>query len=96
MAILVQEQKKGVNWFAIVVTLIIAAVVGLAAYFLFFIAPPGIEIIVPQQLESVIEISKIKFDPTAVINSPAFRSLRSYVGLPSAGQLGRANPFLEF
>lgn len=96
MAITFEEKRKGVNWFAIVVALVIAAVIALAVYFLFFVTPPGIEIVVPKQLESVIEISKIQFDPAAVVNSQAFRSLRSYVGLPSVGQLGRENPFISF
>lgn len=96
MAIIVKEKGQKSNWFGILTTLVIFAIIFVAAYFLFFISPPAIEIIIPQKLQPVIEISKIQFDPTSVINSPAFRSLRSYTGLPSVGQLGRENPFLEF
>ena len=96
MAVFIEEQKKPVNWFNIISLIVILAVIGLGVYFLFFVAPPAIEMIIPPPLETAVEITKAQFDPAVVINSQSFRSLRSYVGLPSVGSLGRDNPFLSF
>lgn len=96
MAITFEEKKKGINWFVIAAVAVVLGLIGLAVYFLFFSPTPVIEVIVPRQLESVAEISEIQFDPSTVINSSSFRSLKNYTGLPSAGQLGRENPFISF
>ncbi|OGY63093.1 MAG: hypothetical protein A2745_01595 [Candidatus Harrisonbacteria bacterium RIFCSPHIGHO2_01_FULL_44_13] len=96
MAILVSEQKKPINWFAIIFVVILIALVAGGAYYLFFAPTPGIEIIVPPSLQSVTKISQVEFDPAAVVNSRAFKVLRSYTGLPSVGTLGRGNPFIGF
>lgn len=96
MAIIIQEQKKSVNWFAIVTVAIILFVILLSAYFLFFAAQPAIEVLIPPPLETAAEITKAQFDPAIVINSSDFRALRSYIGLPTVGSLGRPNPFISY
>lgn len=96
MALLIQEEKRSINWFAALVGIFAVLAVGIGIYFLFFAPVPGIEIIVPVPLQSANKISGISIDPSTVINSPSFRSLRIYTGLPSVGQLGRANPFLPY
>jgi len=96
MAIVIQEKKKGANWFAILLVLFIFGTIGLAGYFLFFVKPAALEVVIPKQLEPVAAISKIKFDPSTVVNSAVFRSLKQYTTLPSIGQIGRDNPFVSF
>jgi len=96
MAIIVQEQKKSINLFAISIVTIILFAILLSAYFLFFASQPVIEIIVPAPLETAVEITKAQFDPAVVINSSEFRVLRSYAGLPTVGSLGRTNPFISY
>ncbi len=96
MAILIQKQNNKVNWFAIAVVTFAVAFVAFAIYYLFFAPTPGIEIVVPSTLETASQITALEVDPSAVLNSRQFRLLRVYTGLPSVGQLGRANPFLAF
>ena len=96
MAIIIQEQKKSINLFAITTVVIILFVILLSAYFLFFASQPVIEIIVPAPLETAAEIAKTQFDPAVIINSSEFRALRSYAGLPTVGSLGRTNPFISY
>lgn len=96
MAIIVQEQQKTINWFAIITVVAIFFALGASAYFLFFAAQPAIEVIIPPPLETAAEIAKAQFDPAIVINSAEFRALRSYAGLPTVGSLGRTNPFISY
>lgn len=95
MAIILKEQKRKANWFAIVVFLFLLVVILITAYFLFFAPVPGIETIAPTGLKSVSQLSKEAelFDPTTVVSDPVLKTLRQYGGLPSTGNLGRANPF---
>ena len=96
MAILIQEESRSINWFAALIGIFVAVAIGAGIYFLFFAPVPGIEIIIPVPLQSANKISGISIDPSTVINSQSFRSLRIYTGLPGVGQLGRANPFLPY
>lgn len=96
MAFIVPEAKRSIPWFAIIATLFIIATIIAGAYFLFFAPAPGIEVVVPAPLASANQLSFIEVDPTTVINSKDFRTLRSYTGLLGVGSVGRANPFLPF
>ena len=96
MAILMEEQKKPVNVFAIIIVAFIISVIAALVYFLFFAPTPGFEIVVPAPLRAAREISATEVDPSTVLNGKPFRSLRVYTGLPTAGALGRDNPFTPF
>ncbi len=97
MAIVFEKEKKTFNWFAILLTIVIVAIVGAAAYYLFFAPSPKIEAIIPAELQRAGEVSQIDFtDPSFVVNSQAYKNLRLYVGMPVLGALGRNNPFLPF
>lgn len=96
MAILIQQKKNGINWFAISITTFAVAFVVFGIYYLFFAPTPGIEIVVPSTLDTASRITSLEVDPSAVLNSRQFRLLRVYTGLPSVGQVGRSNPFLAF
>ncbi len=96
MAIILKEQKKGINWFAILVFVFLFAVVIGGGYFLFFAATPGIEIVAPSSLQSTSDIASVRFDPSRVVNHQTLKSLRQLGGLPGIGVLGRSNPLINF
>ncbi len=96
MAILIEEEKRPVNWLAILMAIFIMAVLGAGTYYLFFAPTPAIEIILPATLQSANQITNIAADPATVLTSEAFKSLKVYGREPSVGQTGRANPFLPF
>jgi hypothetical protein len=96
MAILIEEEKRSINWFALLVTIFIVCVLGFGTYYLFFAPTPAIEIILPATLQSANKVTGIAVDPFNVINSEAFKSLKGGGSQPSIGQTGRANPFLSF
>ena len=93
MAIIIEQNKKKISWFGILATLFFVFLILFGGYFLFFAPTPGIEIVAPSRLESAVNLSKITFDPSSVVNSRQFKVLKIYTGLPSVGNLGRANPF---
>ena len=95
MAIVLEEKQQS-SWKTIITVLLIIGFFAGGVYFLFFKEVPGIETIVPSQLKSTTELSKVQFDPAGVMNSDAFRALRRYAGQPSIGQVGRPNPFIRF
>ncbi|HXF43992.1 MAG TPA: hypothetical protein VNK70_00790 [Candidatus Paceibacterota bacterium] len=96
MAIVVQEEKKGTNWVAILSTLVIIFAIFAGAYYLFFKKPELIEVVTPGSLQNVSNISKISFDPQAVLNSPTWKILRQYGSTPTIPSPGRSNPFKPF
>jgi hypothetical protein len=93
MPLLIEEEKRPVPWFPILIGLLILGSIAAGTYYLFFAEKPGIEVVLPPALRSADEISALEIEPSEVINSNQFRSLRSYTGLPTTGELGKANPF---
>ncbi|MBI4034268.1 MAG: hypothetical protein HY378_01830 [Candidatus Brennerbacteria bacterium] len=96
MAIVVEEEKKRINWVAILTAIVIVGVLFSGAYVLFFKKPELIEIVAPGGLEGVSEISKLSFNPEGVLNSPTFRLLRQYGTATVTSTPGRVNPFRPF
>ncbi len=97
MAIIFEQQRKPINWIAILTIAFSAGFIIFAAYFLFFAVSPQIEIVLPAPLLRASQISNLEFkDPGEIVNSPAFRRLGPSQGAPTKGTLGRPNPFLPF
>lgn len=96
MAITIEEEKKPVNWITIVITIVLVGVIFLGSYFIFFKKPEIIEIVVPGSLKELNELSKIDFDPSNVINAPAFKILRQFSAVVTSTTPGRSNPFKPF
>jgi len=95
MAILIEEEKRKINWFALViVVLIIAAIIG-ATYYLFFSPTPLIEKVVPSSVQSLQVLSNIKLQPELIINNPKFQVLKTYINPIETGAVGKNNPFLR-
>ncbi|MCP6720200.1 MAG: hypothetical protein KJI72_02685 [Patescibacteria group bacterium] len=96
MAITIEQEKKPVNWVAILTAVVIVVVLFIGTYFLFFKKPELIEIVTPGTLQDVSKISKLSFDPESVLNSPTFKLLRQYGTGVTVPTPGRSNPFKPF
>ncbi len=96
MAILIEEEKRPVNWLAIFIVIFVMSIIGFGTYYLFFAETPAIEIILPANLQSANQITNIAVDPAKVLTSDAFKSLKPHGQEANVGQTGRANPFLPF
>lgn len=96
MAIQIEDEKKQLNWVAILSTLFIIIVVFVGSYFLFFTKPELIEIVVPGELKSIGDISTINFDAKEVVESPIFKLLRKVEEPPTPPTPGKNNPFKPF
>ncbi len=90
------EQESRFNWKALLTVVVILVVLAVAVYYLFFVPVPVIEVIVPSSVKTTSELSRVEFDPSVVVNSEVFRSLRRYTGESSKGESGRDNPFAKF
>jgi len=97
MAIIIEGEKRKINWLALATIVLIVAVLGTAIYYLFFAATPLAEKIAPVPLRSIQELSLIKLEPETIINNPAFQVLKQYVNPIEieSGAVGKANPFLK-
>lgn len=94
MAIVIEEERRPVNWFALAIIAIVLLVVFFGSYFLFFKKPELIEVVVPTELKEVSRISQLSFDPEGIMSSPAFQSFRKYTdAVPRTQTPGRDNPF---
>lgn len=94
MAIILEEEKKPVNWFGIIAAIAAALVLLIGGYYLFFKKPQLIEVVAPGPLQQIETLSKVPpLDPQAVVNSSNFRSLRDYTSPLPAAVKGRPNPF---
>ena len=97
MAIKVEQRKKDkAVWPIVAVIIVVVAVLAGAIYYVFFAPVPALEVIAPPPLRTAKEIAQIKVDPTSVIESQAFKNLRNYAPLPTIGQIGRVNPFINY
>lgn len=96
MAIVLQEEKRKINWVSFATIFIIIVVLFAGGYYLFFEKPELIEIVAPVQLDNINELSRISFDPESVVNSPTFKLLRQFESDIVPPVPGRSNPFRAF
>lgn len=94
MALIIEQTKRNVNWFGILVFIFLLAVIIGGGYFLFFGPTPAIEIIAPVELNTADKIAGIKLDATKIIESPVLKGFQQYGTVPGVGSLGRPNPFI--
>lgn len=93
MAIIVEQEKKKVNWITALSVAVFLVVVFFGGYYLFFKQPELIDVVAPAELERLRVISSVRFDPREVVDSPIFQGLRDFAGTVTAPQTGKANPF---
>ncbi len=96
MAITVDQGENRGKVFKLAGSVAIVVALLIATYVLFFTTPPQIEVFAPQEVETISRISEIELNPSAIINSPEYKSLTGDIPLPTLGQVGRANPFSRF
>lgn len=94
MALIIEQNKRRVNWFGIFVFIFLLGVIFGGGYFLFFGPTPVIEILAPVQLDSADKISRVTLDAGKIIEDPVLKTFREYGTAPGVGNLGRSNPFL--
>ena len=98
MAIIVEEERSGVNIVRLLGWLTVIAVVGVAAYYLFFVSPESVTISPPAGFQSVTLVSQFTSRPEDLINGSAFQALKPpSFPLPtpqSPAAVGRLNPFV--
>ena len=95
MAIVIEEQKKGFNWFALAIVILVVAGGVAASYYLFFAPTPFIEKVAPPRLESLKTVSQIELSPELITGNPMFQILKQYINpieVPTG--ISRSNPFL--
>ena len=97
MAIVFQEQKKSVNWIRLLFIAFSIVFVIVAVYALFFAASPKIDVVLPDPLKRVSQISTLEpVDPTKILDNPTLKRLQAFFPAPGVGVLGRTNPFAPF
>ncbi|MEK7568395.1 MAG: hypothetical protein AAB498_02080 [Patescibacteria group bacterium] len=97
MAIIIEEEKRKINWFAAFVIILVLAILFVSVYYLFFSGEPLIEKVIPLQpeLQSLNQLSSVKFDPALIADNNLFQLLRKYVNPIEIGPTGKDNPFLR-
>lgn len=79
MAILMEEEKRKINWFILAIIVAIVVILSSTIYYIFFISPSTIEVIVPSRLKLLQETEQLKFDPNEVLNNDTLKNLKSQV-----------------
>ena len=95
MALIIEQNKRSINWFGILIFIFLLGVIVGGGYFLFFGPTPAIEILAPVALDTAESISNIRLDAGKIIESPVLKGFRDYGTMPGVGTLGRPNPFLS-
>lgn len=94
MAIVIEEEKREINWYALIIAVVIIAVIGATVYFLFFIKPELAEVVVPNRLKELPEIVKIKLNQADVFeNSFVKNNLNEYIKPVISEGAYNSNPF---
>ncbi len=95
MAILMEEEKRKINWFTLAIVVAVVVILGSAIYYIFFVSPSTIEVIIPSRLKLLQETEQLKFDPNEILNNDALKNLKSQVVPVIPEPAGNSNPFLR-
>lgn len=95
MAIIIEQEKRKINWFAVITVIFIIALLTVASYYLFFTATPSIEAVFPIRVQSLSELAQTEFDPQKIFSHPIYNTLQQIIPLLSVSTTTvRDNPFL--
>jgi hypothetical protein len=97
MAIIVEEEQKKSNLFGVIGWLVFLAIAGAAVYYVFFAQPELITIPASGTIGTIAPIMQTALHPETVVQSSAFRALKSTITLPSPqgpATVGRPDPFI--
>ena len=94
MAIVIEEEKREINWYALIIAAVIVAIISATVYFLFFVKPELAEVVVPSHLKELPEIVKIKLNQADVFENPFVKNnLNEYVRPVITEGAYNSNPF---
>jgi hypothetical protein len=96
MAIIINQEKKPINWVNLIVTIVFIVLIFALTYFVFFKQPELIETVLPSNLQTLNSISQIQVDPTPVITVLKKYFNTTYTNQLVIPQAGRSNPFIPF
>lgn len=96
MAIILEREKKNIDWSFLLGIVAVVGIVGIAVIYLFFVNPETVQQLTTPEQKTLDEFSKINFRPEEILNSAAFQNLRTIAPMPvpADGDVGKANPFL--
>jgi flagellar basal body-associated protein FliL len=96
MAIMVEQDKKPVNWINVIAIVVFIVLVFAVAYFIFFNKPQLIDVVLPGNLKSINTLSQVQIDPTPVVQSLQKYFTTNYGSSLTIPTPGRTNPFTPF
>ncbi len=91
-----EQEKKKVNWFNLILVALFIIVLFLVTYFIFFKKPELIDVVAPGSLQSISQISQIQLDPTPVVQTLNKYFTGNYGGTLTIPTPGRTNPFAPY
>lgn len=96
MAIVIEREKRIINWPLVLGFLIVATIIVSGVYYLFFVNPAQVEVFIPVKLKSLSDFKQIDFNPSRLINNQEFQSLKRWAEFnpPASESVGRSNPFI--
>jgi hypothetical protein len=97
MAIVLEGEKKSVDWGFILGILFIVGIVGSAVVYLFFVSPETVQQLTTPEQQRLSEFSKVNFNPEGILTSQSFQNLKTAAPAitSAAGDVGKANLFLS-
>ncbi|MCL4400325.1 hypothetical protein M1506_03570 [Patescibacteria group bacterium] len=96
MAIIVQEEKKPVNWLNLIVVVVFVVLIFAVAYFIFFNKPEFIDVVLPGNLKDINTLSQVQINPGPVVDELQKYFTTNYNPSLVPPAPGRANPFVPF
>lgn len=95
MAIVLEKEKKNIDWNFIFGVMAVVGIVGSAVGYLFFVNPETVQQLTTPEQKTLNEFSQIRFQPEEILNSAAFQNLRTLAPMvaPAEGDIGKTNPF---
>lgn len=96
MAIMIQQDKKPVNWVNAIAIVVFIALVFAVVYFIFFNKPQLVSVILPGDLNNIKTLSQVQIDPTPVVQTLQKYFTTNYGSSLTIPTPGRTNPFAPF
>ncbi len=96
MAIQIEQEKKQINWFNLILVALFIVILFLLTYFIFFKKPELIDVVAPGSLQSINQIAQIQLDPMPVVQTLNKYFTGNYGSVLNIPTPGRSNPFAPY
>lgn len=93
MAILIEKEKMKINWFALLGVIIVISILAATVYYMFFINPSSIDVVIPHRLKTLEQVEQIKFNPMEIIDNPSLKKFSPKTMMITPQQTFNSNPF---